>query len=39
VHGITHQAEICQNLQAICTTKGVYFAEQSTLAIEAQLGK
>ena len=39
LHGITHQPEICQNLQAICTTIGVYFAEQSTLAIEAQLGK
>jgi hypothetical protein len=39
VHGITHQPEICQNLQAICTTHGVYFAVQSTVAIEAQLGK
>jgi hypothetical protein len=39
VHGITHQPEICQNLQAICTTHGVGFAAQSTLAIEAQLGK
>jgi hypothetical protein len=38
VHGITHQPEICRNLQAICTTQGVYFAAQSTLAIEAQLG-
>lgn len=38
VHGITHQAEICRHLQAICTTKGVYFAAQSTLAVEAQLG-
>jgi hypothetical protein len=37
VHGITHQPEICQNLQAICTTHGVSFAAQSTLAIEAQL--
>jgi hypothetical protein len=39
VHGIMHQPEICQNLQAICTTNGVHFAAQSTLAIEAQLGK
>ncbi len=38
VHGITHQAEACQHLQAICTTQGVYFAAQSTLALEAQLG-
>jgi hypothetical protein len=38
VHGITHQPEICRNLQAICTTQGVYFAAQSTLAVEAQLG-
>ncbi len=38
VHGITHQLEICRNLQAICTTQGVYFAAQSTLAVEAQLG-
>lgn len=37
VHGITHQPEICQHLQAICTTQGVYFAAQSTLAVEAQL--
>jgi hypothetical protein len=38
VHGITHQAEVCRHLQAVCTTQGVYFAEQSTLAVEAQLG-
>jgi hypothetical protein len=38
VHGITHQAEICRHLQAICTTQGVYFAAQSTLAVESQLG-
>ena len=37
VHGITHQPEICQHLQASCTTQGVYFAAQSTLAVEAQL--
>jgi hypothetical protein len=37
VHGITHQPEFCQNLQAVCTTLGVSFAVQSTLAIEAQL--
>jgi hypothetical protein len=35
VHGIMHQPEICRNLQAICTTQGVYFAEQSTVAVEA----
>ena len=28
VHGIMHQPEICQNLQAICTTNGVSFAHQ-----------
>lgn len=38
VHGITHQPEACRQLQAICTTKGVYYAAQSTLALEAQLG-
>ncbi|MBE0619152.1 MAG: hypothetical protein IH605_01025 [Burkholderiales bacterium] len=38
VHGITHQPEICRHLQAICTTQGVYFAAQSTLAVEAQIG-
>jgi len=38
VHGITHQAEACRHLQAVFTTHGVYFAEQSTLALEAQLG-
>ena len=38
VHGITHQPEFCRHLQAICTTQGVYFAAQSTLAVEAQLG-
>jgi hypothetical protein len=38
VHGITHQQEIYGNLQAICTTNGVHFAAQSTLAVEAQLG-
>jgi hypothetical protein len=38
VHGITHQAEPCRHLQAVFTTQGVYFAEQSILAMEAQLG-
>ena len=38
VHGMMHQAEICRNVQAACTTEGVYFAAQSTLAVEAQLG-
>jgi len=38
VHGISHQAEICRHLQAVCTTQGVYFAAQSTLALEAQFG-
>jgi hypothetical protein len=38
VHGITHQAENCRKLQAICTTQGVYYAAQSTLAVESQLG-
>lgn len=37
VHGIMHQPEFCRNLQAICTTQGVYFAAQSTLAVETQL--
>lgn len=38
VHGITHQAEICRQLQAGFTTQGVYYAAQSSLALEAQLG-
>jgi hypothetical protein len=38
VHGITHQAEACRQLQAVCTTQGVYFAAQSTIALEGQLG-
>ena len=38
VHGITHQAELCRGLQAICTTKGVYYAAQGTLSVEQQLG-
>ena len=38
VHGITHQAEACRQLQAVFTTQGVYYAAQSTLALEAQLG-
>jgi hypothetical protein len=38
VHGITHQAEACRQLQAVFTTQGVYFAAQATLALDAQLG-
>jgi hypothetical protein len=38
VHGITHQAEACRQLQAVFTTQGVYYAAQSTLALEVQLG-
>jgi hypothetical protein len=38
VHGIRHQVEACRQLQAGFTTQGVYFAAQSTLAIESQLG-
>jgi hypothetical protein len=38
VHGITHQTEACRQLQAAFTTQGVYFAAQSILAMEAQLG-
>ena len=37
VHGISHQTEACRQLQAGFTTEGVYFAAQSTLAVEAQL--
>ena len=37
VHGITHQAEACRQLQAVFTTQGVYYAAQGTLALEAQL--
>jgi hypothetical protein len=38
VHGIAHQAEACRHLQATFTTQGVYYAAQSTMAVEAQLG-
>jgi len=38
VHGITHQPEACRQLQAVCTTQAVYFAGQSTLSLEAQIG-
>jgi hypothetical protein len=38
VHGITHQPEACRQLQAVFTTQGVYYAAQSTLALDAQLG-
>lgn len=38
LHGITHQTEMCRQLQAVFTTQGVYFAAQSTLAVETQLG-
>lgn len=37
VHGISHQTEGCRHLQVAFTTEGVYFAAQSTLALEAQL--
>jgi hypothetical protein len=37
VHGITHQAEACRELQAAFTTQAVHFAAQGTLALEAQL--
>ncbi len=37
VHGISHQADACRQLQAVSITKGVYFAAQSILAVEAQL--
>jgi hypothetical protein len=33
VHGITHQAEACRQLQAVFTTQGVYYAAQGTLAL------
>jgi hypothetical protein len=38
VHGITHQAEACCQLQVVFTTQGVYYAAQGTLALEAQFG-
>lgn len=38
VHGIMHQAEACRQLQALFTTQGVFYAGQSTLAVEAELG-
>ena len=38
VHGIAHQAKACRQLQAVCTTQGIYYAAQCTLGIEAQLG-
>jgi hypothetical protein len=38
VHGISHQAEVCRQLQAAFTTEGVYYAARSTLEFEAQLG-
>jgi len=37
VHGITHQAQACRQLQSVCTTQGVYFPAQGTLALGAQL--
>jgi hypothetical protein len=37
VHGISHQTGGCRNLQVAFTTEAVYFAAQSTLALEAQL--
>lgn len=38
LHGFTHQAEACRQMQAVFTTQGVYFAAHSTLALEAHLG-
>jgi hypothetical protein len=38
VHGLTHQAVGCRQMQTVVTTFGVYYAAQSTLAMEAQLG-
>ena len=38
VHGITHQVEICRQLQTVFTTQGVYCAAQATLALGSQLG-
>jgi hypothetical protein len=38
VHGISHQVEACRQLQACCTTQGVYYVAQCTLAMEVQLG-
>ena len=37
IHGITHQPEAGRELQAVCTTRGVYFAVQGTLAVGEQL--
>jgi hypothetical protein len=37
VIGIMHQDEKRRELQAVCTTQGVYFAAQGTLAVEAVL--
>jgi hypothetical protein len=38
VHGITHQAEACRQLQAAVTTQGVHYAAQAVLALVVQLG-
>lgn len=38
IHGLQHQTEGCRQLQAVCTTEGVFHAAQGTLALEAQLG-
>jgi hypothetical protein len=38
IHGIMHQEKICRELQACYTTFGVFYAAQSTLAAQAQLG-
>lgn len=38
IHGIMHQQEICNELQVCYTTFGVFYAAQSTLAAQAQLG-
>jgi hypothetical protein len=38
IHGIAHQVDQSRQLQSVFTTQGVYFADQSTLALEIQSG-
>lgn len=38
IHGIAHQVDHCRQLQAVFTTQGVNFANQSTLNLEIQSG-
>jgi hypothetical protein len=38
IHGIAHQSEACRQIQAMFTTQGAYFADQSLLTLEAQFG-